>query len=123
MRKCKRCEYTGPEQSFPKAHEVKGVMYYRHVCKSCYGRGKEAYRKGTVQKVREYKKSQHCKRCGFSDYRALTFHHRDRSDKEFNVSNAVSGQSFETVMREIFKCDVLCANCHLILHAEERNGL
>jgi len=124
MRKCKRCDYKGLEESFPKAHEINGVMYYRHVCLGSLNPQKRTYKRGVRDEFREYKKSLMCVVCGFNDPRALTFHHRSRDEKEFTVANVGSnGKSFTALMREIEKCDVLCANCHLILHAEERDGL
>jgi hypothetical protein len=121
MRTCKGCGYSGPKESFPKAHEINGVLYYRHVCKSCYGSIKKSYRGQVRDKYLQYKSTKKCERCGFSDPRALTFHHRSRDDKDFTVSEiGKSGKSFESILKEIEKCDVLCANCHSILHADER---
>jgi hypothetical protein len=71
----------------------------------------------------EYKKCLKCERCGFSDFRALQFHHRERDQKEFNIADmAKQGWSVEGLRREMAKCMILCANCHMILHYVERNG-
>ena len=58
-----------------------------------------------------------CVRCGFSDPRALQFHHRDPSQKEFKLSADVC-KSKERMIAEAQKCDLLCANCHQIEHAK-----
>lgn len=59
-----------------------------------------------------------CKHCGFDKHpRALQFHHRDSDEKEFAIGNMTSGMSLLKFLSEISKCDVLCANCHLIHHA------
>lgn len=51
-----------------------------------------------------------CERCGYSRYiGALTFHHRDPSTKEFNLSANVS---LARKRIEAEKCDLLCFNCH-----------
>lgn len=50
-----------------------------------------------------------CVICGFDDKRALHFDHIDRSTKEINVSQTIS---YNKIMNEIPKCQVLCANCH-----------
>jgi hypothetical protein len=61
-----------------------------------------------------------CGRCGFADFRALEFHHRQRGEKDSNVSDMVRGaMSLENIRQEISKCIVLCANCHRIEHYEE----
>ena len=68
-----------------------------------------------------YKKSHPCVRCGFSDYRALQFHHTDPSQKEFTIGDAVlQGKSIRQLMTEIDKCIVLCANCHRIEHYSDK---
>lgn len=69
-----------------------------------------------------YKESLSCERCGFSDFRALEFHHSNHNEKDFNVADMIrSGSSIETILREIEKCEVLCSNCHQIEHYEKRN--
>jgi hypothetical protein len=60
-----------------------------------------------------------CSICGFNDIRALQFHHIDSSTKLFSIGNC-GGRSREVIMREIQKCLLICANCHFILHSEER---
>lgn len=69
----------------------------------------------------EYKSSLSCIECGFSHPAALDFHHRDKSDKEFNPSKMRDYTNKERFLKEIEKCDVLCANCHRILHYNETN--
>jgi hypothetical protein len=67
--------------------------------------------------VNNYKLGKVCIKCGFSDVRALVFHHRDPDTKTVHVSTAVMrGSSIEILKNEIAKCDLLCANCHLIHH-------
>jgi hypothetical protein len=70
----------------------------------------------------EYRATLRCQQCGFSHPAALDFHHRDPKQKLFSVSVAATtaGQSRESILAEIAKCDVLCANCHRILHWQDR---
>jgi hypothetical protein len=59
-----------------------------------------------------------CKTCGESDARTLCFHHHDPSKKEFKLSCRFRrGRSWEQVLSEASKCILLCANCHIRLHA------
>lgn len=59
-----------------------------------------------------------CIRCGYKKhYGALQFHHRDPSEKEYNWSE-LRGRSWENILIEIQKCDLLCANCHAEVHHE-----
>jgi hypothetical protein len=66
-----------------------------------------------------YKSTLKCSKCGFSHPAALDFHHRDSSKKEFTLASAKISVSRERFLKEIEKCDVLCANCHRIHHYEE----
>lgn len=62
-----------------------------------------------------------CVRCGESHPACITFHHRDPATKEFEVSVGVArSKSIARIEREMAKCDVLCVNCHLVAHADER---
>lgn len=73
--------------------------------------------------VEQLKVGLSCKRCGINDWRVLDFHHRDKQTKEFSIAKATrSGYSRERILQEIAKCDVLCANCHRLLHWEEKHG-
>ncbi len=65
----------------------------------------------------EYKVALACQRCGENHLAALDFHHRKLTEKDMSISQAVhNGWSIERILKEIEKCDVLCANCHTRLH-------
>ncbi len=65
----------------------------------------------------DYKKTLKCFRCGKSHPATLTFHHRDASEKSFEIGNCVNlGIGLKRLVAEIEKCDVLCANCHAKEH-------
>jgi len=57
-----------------------------------------------------------CDMCGFTpsrrNARKLHYHHRDPSDKLFNISNECHNVSWAMLRAEVAKCDVLCADCH-----------
>jgi hypothetical protein len=68
---------------------------------------------------KEYKKTLNCDRCPETDPVCLDFHHIDPSKKEIAISNAAnSGWSIKRILKEISKCDILCANCHRKEHAK-----
>ena len=75
------------------------------------------------RQVREYiacvKSASSCCNCGESRSACLDFHHKDRSEKSFELSKS-GGKGITTVKSEIKKCIVICANCHRVLHAEEK---
>ena len=66
----------------------------------------------------QLKRGMVCVRCGFSAHpECLDFHHRDPASKTFTISKKVGDVKHETLLAEIEKCDVLCANCHRMVHA------
>ena len=66
----------------------------------------------------EVKSSLLCLRCGEDEPVCLDFHHRNSTEKDFVIGDAVRlGYSKKRILAEIAKCDVLCANCHRKLHA------
>lgn len=62
-----------------------------------------------------------CVDCGNNDIRVFEFDHR--CDKKGNVSDMMSRYKWETVLLEINKCDIVCANCHRIRTVERRKIL
>jgi hypothetical protein len=120
MKVCRHCGTEQPDEAFALAAVIKGKVYHRQQCNRCK-KAREAVRIATIDAwLKEYKKTLHCVTCGFADSRALAFHHVNRQEKEFNVSEmAHVGYSIATIQREIAKCIVLCFNCHRIRHAEE----
>ncbi len=72
--------------------------------------------------VRQQKVGLCCKRCGNDDVRVLDFHHRDKNDKEAGIAYIrTKGWCNKRILQEIAKCEVLCSNCHRILHWEEKH--
>lgn len=68
----------------------------------------------------EYLKSEQCIDCGYNDHpAALQFDHiRDVKTAAISVM-MVNGCSWKTILIEIKKCEIRCANCHSIRTAEE----
>ena len=71
------------------------------------------------QYVRSYKQRDDvkCTQCGEGRWQCLQFHHRDASKKDDKISHLVNNRSsIQRIQTEIDKCDVVCANCHLVIH-------
>jgi hypothetical protein len=80
-------------------------------------RGRERCKRN-MEFIRNYKISKGCKICGYNKtYYALEFHH-ETDDKKYTVSK-MKTLSIKTVMKEIEKCIVICANCHREIHHEK----
>ena len=70
--------------------------------------------------VREYLQKHPCTDCGNNNLVVLDFDHV-RGEKVANISKMVSiGSSLVSLLREIEKCEVRCANCHRIVTAQRR---
>lgn len=58
-----------------------------------------------------------CQICGYKKCaRALNFHHKDASAKDFGLSARGLTRSWEKIKKELDKCILVCANCHMELH-------
>jgi len=68
------------------------------------------------------KKHYGCKDCGYADHsQALQFDHIN-DDKKASVSNLIrSDYSWKTILKEIEKCEIRCANCHAIMTAYRKD--
>ena len=60
-----------------------------------------------------------CGKCGYDKcIHALHAHHVNTNDKDFNISGAHS-RSWKRIEKELEKCVLLCANCHIEEHSRE----
>jgi 5-methylcytosine-specific restriction endonuclease McrA len=68
--------------------------------------------KGDVQvRIVEYLRDRGCADCGERDPIVLEFDHL--SGKKRNVSELIAqSYSWNSIMREVANCEVVCANCH-----------
>lgn len=69
----------------------------------------------------EFLEGKQCGRCGDNNTKHLVFHHIDPTIKEGTISSKLTG-SIEKLLEEIYKCEILCANCHVKLHQENRKS-
>jgi len=60
-----------------------------------------------------------CIDCGIEDRRVLEFDHI-ADDKDYNIADRAGTIPLKTLMKEIDKCEIVCANCHRIRTAERR---
>lgn len=65
-----------------------------------------------------------CARCGYGEFEcSLEFHHIDASKKEASVGKLLykfeslgTKETWDSLIREVSKCMVLCSNCHQSFH-------
>jgi hypothetical protein len=58
-----------------------------------------------------------CQICGYKKCnRALGFHHKDPTKKDFGLSASGLTRSWDKTKAELGKCILVCANCHMEIH-------
>jgi len=63
-----------------------------------------------------------CELCGYDRcLRALGFHHRDPTTKDFNIAAQGQARSLTRARAEAAKCVLLCSNCHMEVEAGVRS--
>ena len=96
-RACRTCEKAWAKKAKKKAQPKRLQWYYDILLKST------------------------CVTCGESRPATLQWDHKDPTIKEFAISDAIrQGHSRTRVLKEMAKCDVLCANCHAVKTAEQQ---
>jgi hypothetical protein len=135
MIRCARCNV----KKHPKCFSVnKGKR--RKTCKPCiakqirayYARSPE-YRKAQKalhrrkvlegqKRVNDYLKFHPCVDCGEINPIVLEFDHLKKSKKNRDVTS-LARMAWKSVLKEIAKCEVVCANCHTIRTARRANTL
>lgn len=138
MKICNSCKSEKPYSEFHKRPSSKDG--YRYECKECVKRQNKRYYQGhrgrcdQLAKARceraryknklfiiEYLKNHSCIDCGNNNPVVLDFDHV-RGRKRKTVPQMLT-YSRESILSEIAKCDVRCANCHRIRHATEKNWM
>ena len=104
------------------AYKAKRNAYVRAYYKEKYAKKQIAsnrrYRTKNKLWLDDLKATLKCNRCPENATACLDFHHVEPSKKEYNLFQMVNhGCSKKTILAEIKKCEVLCANCHRKHHA------
>lgn len=129
LRRCSRCRELKSLIEFPFRDINTGAR--GHYCRSCqaayrrqhYERNKPDYiqramtemrmkREDGLLRLHEYLRAHPCIECGERDITVLEFDHIDPATKKIAVGVMVGRRSWATILAEIDKCEVRCANCH-----------
>lgn len=117
----------------PEAHKEYNRQWRKanpNALKEYYQTNKERFREHNKknrakasQYIQEIKQGKSCSRCGWKEHPcALDFHHTDPTTKYKEIACMVRTHSIKRIQEEIDKCILVCANCHRILHHEQRNA-
>jgi hypothetical protein len=129
MKICTACQVEKSVDDFGWRNRVKEIQLAR--CKNCvanyqrnhYQLNKKAYitkaakwNKANAEEnyvhLIEYFTTHPCIDCNESDIEVLEFDHKKCALKEFTISKRLKTSPWVTLVKEIEKCDVRCANCH-----------
>ena len=127
LRTCPRCGEQKPLNDFAWKHkELNQRQVHCRACKAHYGRehylaNRQAYidrarsrtkavRRERTQFLLAYFQSHPCVDCGEDDPPVLEFDHLE--DKAFTIGTELAYRSWASILEEIEKCEVVCANCH-----------
>lgn len=111
---CSTCKNNLPVSNFySNGYQPNGKKKYKAKCKQCA----EQHSKTRIHTIiLEIIGNYSCKICGYDKCNeALEFHHIDPSKKEYEIKDLRS-HSKETLVKEIDKCILVCANCHREIH-------
>ena len=124
MKHCTGCDTKLPFEKFSK--QTKALDGLQTWCKQCvkdrYHRTRPHHlmrvkvrankiRTENKQRMADYLRTHPCVDCGEPDIVVLEFDHL--RDKWKDVSAVMGGcYSWDRIMEEVAKCDVVCANCH-----------
>ena len=108
--KCRACS-----KQYAKEHYNKNKPYYKEKSK--------LYREHLRTKLDAVKQKSPCKDCGnFYHPVCMDFDHVN-DDKVDSVSVLLTSASWEVVLEEISKCDLVCANCHRLRTHKRYSGI
>jgi hypothetical protein len=138
LRKCYRCGELKPAGEFSWRRKERGQRdSFCRPCRSAYGKEHYAanrqryidqagivkrnlFRARTIYLI-EFFETHPCVDCGENDPVVLEFDHL--GEKTFNIGSALHNRKWESVLAEIAKCEVVCANCHRRRTARRRGAL
>lgn len=131
---CRKCLTDKSNDQFSFKDKIKGSRHT--ICKECkksynkihYQNNKDSYiekslrnnityRKQRIDFINEYKSTIGCKYCKEKRYPCLDFHHSN-NDKEFSIGKK-KHYSKTKLIEEMEKCEVVCSNCHRLIHANQ----
>lgn len=85
----------------------------RKICSSCRTKLRRHRNKERAVQLKGGK----CEICKWvGNIVAFVFHHLDPTIKEFGIGSC-SNKSWDSILTELDKCQLLCANCHLTIHS------
>jgi len=114
-KRCAKCEVVLPKDAFFLRNKDRaGAPLLTSWCKTCLADFARVKGRARYVAICEIKLAHGCADCGYNAHpAALEFDHLPGHEKLFAISSC-SRFSWERILDEMAKCDVVCANCHVI---------
>lgn len=114
VKTCSDCSVELPINHFySNGYQLTGNKKYKSKCKNCQIIQDYSRKEDIILKVVG---SYSCKICGYNKCKqALEFHHIDPTKKEYRIANINTYKEY-TIIKELEKCILVCANCHREIH-------
>lgn len=135
VKECTKCHKVLPWDNF--RWKNKSLNKKHSQCKDCekaadkkhYAESKE--RRENVKATANFQKQRNillvenarkkgCQKCGEKRPYVLDFHHINPEDKIKDIAHMIKSSSEQSLLAEIEKCVILCANCHREWHYLEK---
>jgi len=117
----KQCGKCKEVKSVSKFHKHSRAGEYQGYCKACSNINAKERKIRNAKYIWEEKAKGMCFVCGEDHPATLDFHHRDPETKRKAVGKlANTGCSLRVIQEEIDKCNIICSNCHRIVHYNEK---
>lgn len=122
MKKCSMCKQEKPFEAFAKATGTKDLL--QRGCRECkakqyqentgkYKEGSRQARLRRAEKLRQLKDAP-CTDCGIKYPPYVMQYDHIGSDKVAGIAYLLTRSSWQIILDEIAKCELVCANCHAI---------
>ena len=86
--------------------------WYKTIGKEKRTAANKRWERKKMDEFRALKAKLKCNRCPENHIACLEFHHIDPTEKEGNIGQICRNYSTKRLLKEIEKCEILCANCH-----------
>lgn len=116
-RKAGRIQHENPKPGWMRANSPYEWFGQRHAVHAKMVSSKHSGRVNVKYELDRLKGQQGCLVCGIRYPEVLHFHHRNPDEKLFNLSNPPRTITWEEIQAETRKCDVVCGNCHALIHS------
>jgi len=117
LKLCKKCKIKKSIDEFYVRSDRNGHAPHCKQCSTIYYGNRI---KNVKIRMIDYKGGK-CERCNLkledTHYSVFDFHHINPKEKDIKFDR-IKYQKWEVIQNEIDKCQLLCANCHRITHAE-----